>query len=1095
FVFLLAFYNYIYAGTYNTAILNSPDENTIVLLPFVCDNTTDGGTIEGDETGCPNPIFDPSPILNVEFPSGGSGDLEYLWMFTTDDPTSEVAVWTPISNSNSPNYDPGAITVTTYFVRCARREGCTEYLVETNFVEKKVQCCENVTDGGSIMQNQSSCGEPFNPEVLENLVYPSGGTGDLEFQWYFSNTASPFYTGNPDWVPIIGAVSESYDSGPILQTTYFIRTARRSLCTEYVGVSNMIKIELFTPIFLQIAVNEEINCHGSATGSLNLTITGGTAPFSFSWDPTSIGDTEDPVGLTEGFYSVTVTDVNGCSVSNSITLSEPPGMLLEIQSSDNICFGENDGTASVIVSGGNPPYSYAWSTGASEGGVDGLSAGNYSVVVTDSEGCTESASTTVNGSPDILIETNITNVSCDGNTGGSASVTVSGGTPPYLYSWKDASNSEIGTNSIVNDLLAGSYFIEITDANNCKKTQSVEIITSGQLDLSINKSDALCFGGNGGSASVEAEGGFPPYTYLWDDPSSQTNANAINLKAGLYSVTVSGQNGCTNSISVLINEPPTLGLILNSTVEICEVADNGTANVIAYGGTPDYTFAWNDPLNQVSDSISGLTAGIYTVTVTDANGCTLSDSVEVELAFEPFWLEVYPTNVTCNGENNGSVSVTVIGGQFPPFQYAWNDPEMQTSSVATDLMAGTYIVTVTDLLGCTFPAEAIIYEPPQIGFVPLSEDASCSQNADGKAGIETIWGGTPPYTYLWDDPDAQTDSVATGLAPGTYSLEITDVLGCKANTSIEVFSLEPMVLSPTINHASCDGQTLGSAHINVTGGTPPYTYLWNDQAGQTTSTATALAVGNYSVTVTDANGCQAITPIKIEASGDFSIIIQPSQVVVCGNAVVPFTINANEDILSLSWTASGGTFNDSSSASPTYSMNASGEYIISVSATGINGCSGSAETTVTIHPLAAAGIEVVSGEECDGESFELSATEIDPNYTYHWTATEGILDSPDSSTTLFTGEVPSESTITLEVTNEFGCISSSEITLNTYDTIDINIILQESEICLGEAVLLTSDLVDPAFSYEWTATGGSLDTPNSSSTYFTSSDTGEFVLS
>ncbi|MBK7343247.1 MAG: hypothetical protein IPJ06_09225 [Saprospiraceae bacterium] len=178
---------------------------------LLCDNVTDGGSISGDETGCPDPVFDPSVIVNVILPSGGSGDLEYVWMFTTVDPALPITSWLPLPNSNSPDFDPGPITQTTWYRRCSRRSGCTEYVGETGYVTKEVKCCENVTDPGLIGSDQSVCAVEFDPSPLVEISPATGGSGGLIYNWYSSAVGPPFDPAlgissrvltNPDMIPV-----------------------------------------------------------------------------------------------------------------------------------------------------------------------------------------------------------------------------------------------------------------------------------------------------------------------------------------------------------------------------------------------------------------------------------------------------------------------------------------------------------------------------------------------------------------------------------------------------------------------------------------------------------------------------------------------------------------------------------------------------------------------------------------------------------------------------------------------------------------------------------------------------------------------------
>ena len=272
---------------------------------------------------------------------------------------------------------------------------------------------------------------------------------------------------------------------------------------------------------------------------------------------------------------------------------------------------------------------------------------------------------------------------------------------------------------------------------------------------------------------------------------------------------------------------------------------------------------WDDGAGQTTTTATNLAPGNYTVTVTDGNGCTFTTPAVT--ITEPTALTATATkvqDVQCNGAADGSISVSASGGT-PNYTYLWDDGAGQTTTTATNLAPGAYTVTVTDDNGCTFTTPAVtITEPTALTATATKvQDVQCNGAADGSISVSAS-GGTPNYTYLWDDGAGQTTTTATNLAPGNYTVTVTDGNGCTFTTPAVTIT-EPTVLTATatkVQDVQCNGAVDGSISVSASGGTPNYTYLWDDGAGQTTTTATNLAPGNYTVTVTDGNGCTFTTP-------------------------------------------------------------------------------------------------------------------------------------------------------------------------------------------------------------------------------------------
>ncbi len=918
---LLLIFTSILPGRSTSNTINSTHSVT------TCDNATNGGQIEGDEIGCPNPVFDPSLITNVIFPSGGSGNLEYIWIYTTIDPLQPVSLWVPIPGSNASEYDPGPITQTTWYRRCARREGCDDYVAESNYVVKEIYCCDNYTSGGEIGNDQESCLSSFDPALLENITNPSGGSGNGVFTWYSSTIGPPFDPNT--WQMIPGADQLTYDPGIITATTWFIRFARRAECAEGIP-SNIVKVELLPGVSIS-GVIEPVSCFGGNNGSINVTISGGSPGFTFTWSTGAT--TEDLSGLNIGTYSVTVTDINGCSNSALYTVSEPDLLSLVVQGHNPTCFGASDGSISLIVEGGTPPYSFnwdnapdvqnpinlgagtyavtvtdykgcvahatlmladppvidigatiiqpnceggstgsigivitggipgysvLWNTGATTTLIDGLAAGVYSVTITDSNNCVGTGSYILQDPDGLMASGTIHHVSCNGLFDGGIEIVVSNGEAPFTYNWSNGSNDQ---NQV--GLEAGSYTLTISDVNGCPFILMFVVQQPDSIQITFSKTDVDCFGGNDGTATAIVSGGTAPYTYSWNTNPVQTTATATNLLAGTYTVIVTDANNCTATGSVTIIAPPALTITMSKTDVDCFGGNDGTATAIVSGGTAPYTYSWNTNPVQTTATATNLEAGTYPVIVTDANNCTATGSVTI-IAPPALTISLSKTDVDCFGGNDGIATANVSGGTAP-YTYSWNTNPVQTTATATNLVAGIYTVIVTDANNCTATGSVTIIAPPALTISLSKTDVDCFGGNDGTA-TANVSGGTAPFTYSWNTNPVQTTALATNLVAGTYTVIVTDANDCTATGSVTVFS--PTIVELTISNVdqTCIQKDDGMAEVIANGGSSPYTYQWNDLSNTTNAKVNNLAPGTYMVTVMDAKGCTAVGIVEIDAS-------------------------------------------------------------------------------------------------------------------------------------------------------------------------------------------------------------------------------------
>jgi gliding motility-associated-like protein len=538
-------------------------------------------------------------------------------------------------------------------------------------------------------------------------------------------------------------------------------------------------------------------------------------------------------------------------------------------SADSVsCFGLMDGEATVVVSGGTAPFTYSWNDPANQTTETALNlpAGTYEVTVTDSNQCVVTE-TVVVLQPDTLTAQvfGVISADCFGATNGEASVMGMGGTEPYGYAWNDPG---LQISDVATNLPAGDWVVEITDANGCTATDTATIGQPNPFAASVTvDQNVACFGEFNGQATVTASG--TNLTYQWDDPLSQTTATASSLPAGSWNVTVSSSQTCDTTLTVVISEPDSLILIAVENQPVsCNGGADGIAAVTELGGTGPFTYQWDDPALQTTANATALEAGVYNVVVTDANLCTATASVLITEA-SAITIAVAIDSASCNGASDAEILATVSGGT-PTYTYEWN-PGGITGNPLTGIPAGSYNLTVTDANNCEEELlNILVPEPAPLQLQLVSqEDVSCNGLDDGSAEI-SVSGGTQPYTYLWDDPAAQVTAQATGLEPGTYNVDITDANGCMAQwLNIEIEEPDTLVVDVTsTTPITCDYTADGIAEAQVTGGVAPVEFLWNDTSGQTASTAIDLAAGDYTVTVTDANGCTDTAMTTIDPPAD-----------------------------------------------------------------------------------------------------------------------------------------------------------------------------------------------------------------------------------
>ena len=595
---------------------------------------------------------------------------------------------------------------------------------------------------------------------------------------------------------------------------------------------------------------------GADDGSIDINTIGGTTPYTFSW--TNGLSTEDISNLAAGTYTLTVTDNNSCSEFISVTITEPIAPIISFTQLNTTCFGGNDGSIDISVTGGISPYIYSWSTTETTEDISNLSAGNYSVSVSDINNCVVIENITITEPTEISTTSTLTNVTNCNGTDGSIDITPSGGNSPYTFLWSNNLTSED-----INGLSSGNYSVVITDNYNCTNLFNFTLSEPSGIMATETINNVNCFGENSGSVIIQVFGGVAPYSENWN------GYNASSLSAGTYTYIVTDNLNCNFSNTITITEPQELLATENIINVLCKDENTGNVTLNITGGTPNYSENWGvfNP--------NALYDGNYTYTVTDINGCVFTNQVTIT---EPDSLlsTISTTDAKCFGANDGTAILNINGGTASYYEDWFGQNNMALSD-------GNYSVLITDNNSCTLGLNFTINQPTDINIIIDSVRVSCFGYSDGKATLQ-ISGGTSPYTEDWSGQNPLV------LSAGTHPFSVTDSNNCVKQGIATIYQPNAITTNPILSDVKCFGGNNGTAFLQIYGGTSPYTEDWNGV------NILQLIKGNYTYTITDNNGCTFMEYVTINEPD----IISVTETIVDANC---FNSNDGQAILNIS----GGT--------------------------------------------------------------------------------------------------------------------------------------------------------------------------------------------
>ena len=805
-------------------------------------------------------------------------------------------------------------------------------------------------------------------------------------------------------------------------------------------------------------------CNGSAT----INISGGTLGYTFDWLGNPNGNGSNTVtDLCAGIISVVITDINNCTITESIPISDINSEVLVVTSTDATCFGVNDGGADVAFACSDPGCSQEWfngntglTTGETSTHLGPVEAGDYFVQVTNASGCISIENITIDSPSEIISNELITEITCAGDSDASITLMPSGGSGSgYLYNWNPIPGNGNGLNAATG-IGVGLWSVTITDGDGCIKNYDFNIIDTIPINIIPTLLDADCNGANNGSITTVVTGGYGGYTFQWYlngvIMTGETNSSVIGLAPGNYNVEVTDINGCVQTFpnNITVSEPFPVNSIITSTDILCNGDNNGTATVNPTGGTPNYIINWYDGTNtligQNGLTASNLAIGDYYAIITDVNNCSFTTAVITIGEPTPLAFVLSTNDATCFSICDGDGLFTLNGGT-PIYSFEWLDvlgnaiPGGTLGNVNM-LCEGNYTVEGMDNNGCSTGIQNVVIGGfSEITANVFSNDAVCGLD-NGDISVFAN-GGSPGYTYQWQNNVqvnlvGETNSTLLNIGSGTYFVVVTDANLCSESFEVNLSDLPSTTLVwDLISHPSCFGADNGEIQATVIGVSMPLSFVWNPN-GEITEDIANLSAGNYSLQVTDALGC--INFYDTTLVNPDEIIITPmvtdSDCDLC-NGEITINLIGGVGVLTSVWnTGTAGTFIDQLCPS-VYEVNVSDE----------NGCVQSEVITVNNNNdlIADAVVNAISCfDACDGE-ITISATGGTLPYSYNWIN----ITSNNSIESNLCADL-----YIVEVIDSVGCVSPIQVNLINPAEITIDNIMTPPTCgnSDGEIVIITS---------------------------------------
>ncbi len=630
------------------------------------------------------------------------------------------------------------------------------------------------------------------------------------------------------------------------------------------------------------------SCLGTQTGLIEISAQNGQPPYHYTWSNGRIGPRQ--ANLVSDIYVATITDIGGCQiVTDPIFIGFEDILVYSVATLvPPSCAGLSDGSIDILVEGGIAPLQVEWSNGDMGVMINDLEDGEYEATITDAFNCSLVTDRIQLNGPQILTVgvVLLQDNDCHDDNSGFIQLGVAGGTQPYNIQW-----SHGPTGSVVSSLESGLYSATISDANGCENIiQNLEISEPDSLEISVTTLEQItCPGGDDSFVDIKVEGGTSPYSYFWSN--GAISEDQFGIEAGLYQLTVSDFNSCSAIIdNILINEPDPIQISVADIINVnCLGSTEGAVAVNVEGGNGNYIYNWgiSDGDDSDKNSLEDLGPGLYSVTVVDEFDCK-SSAFSLEVVNEDIPINVdllLDQEVDCHGDSTGQLTATVSDASLPlDFNWSSGDKNVinELSDTISQLISGSYNLTVTDGEGCVGIADSILIESPLTIIHSVEEKINndCWDDSNGLISLG-VSGGQSPYEIKWNNglDGFQIEKLETGV----YNATITDELGCMTLVNpISILSPDTIRFNasviPEVSTSS------GEIELNPRGGTPPYSFVWGNPISFVNGPrASGLEAGNYTVTIEDARSCTIDTAIIVtkptslsEMSSNISISVYPN---------------------------------------------------------------------------------------------------------------------------------------------------------------------------------------------------------------------------
>jgi gliding motility-associated-like protein len=754
-------------------------------------------------------------------------------------------------------------------------------------------------------------------------------------------------------------------------------------------------------------------CSGINNGSITVTPTSGTGPYQYSINGSAFGSSNVFTSLAPGTYTIVVKDALGCTTANILsTVATGSALVATTATTATSCNGAANGTITVTPTNGNSPYEYAIDGGAfgASNVFNNLSSGAHTIIVKDANGCISAAiPVSIAVGPALAATTATTATSCNGAANGTITVTPTNGNSPYQYA---IDGGAFGGSNVFNNLTSGAHTIIVKDANGCVSNAiPVTVAAGATLAATAVATATSCNGAANGTITVTPTNGNSPYQYAIDGGAFGGSNVFNNLASGAHTLLVKDANGCvSNTINATVAVGPDLAATLVPLGTSCIGANNGSITVNPTNGTSPYQYSLNGGAFGGSNLFSNLAPGNYTIVVKDAAGCNSAAFPTTVTQGSGLTASVATTDVDCNGNNNGSITVTPTNGSNP-FQYSLDNVAFSSSNIFNGLAPGSYTVYIKDGINCTGNQTFTITQPAVLNASATPTAVNCNGQNNGKIDISAT-GGTAPYEYSLNGGAYQTGSQFTVIA-GTYSITVKDAKNCTRTLSVTV--TEPPVLTATVaaTNATCDGGSDGRITVTPAGGSGSYEYSLDGVVFQPGNVFNVLP-NNYTVTIRDAKGCNITRNVSVGLTNNLTLT-PGNNLTFCEGKSQQLSVNSNATVYS--WSPATGLSNANIS-NPVASPVVSTQYIVTATL-GVCSVKDTIDITVNPAPVADAGTGTTI---CMGKTYQLSGS---GGITYLWRPAAD-LDNPNSPNPVAT---PRATTVYfLKVTDALGCESLREDT-------------------------------------------------------------------